>query len=187
MSSVPSQPDKWPYSTYTGTYGHVRFAFSPEPPLTAAERFSHKANYPTTLAYFHIYLDGEAASQHLPSGYVLWILGGMLGGLPDVLAGGTATAQWFSDPWQFDLHGLPAQNQLVLTLHVPDLWVAIHAAHVPLDQFGREVLRVAHAWLHYLDGLYHDEMMDVQKGDQYRLFLSHLRKAEHAVRAYAPH
>jgi hypothetical protein len=49
------------------------------------------------------------------------------------------------------------------------------------------VLRVAHAWLHYLDGLYHDEMMDVQKGDQYRLFLSHLRKAEHAVRAYAPH
>lgn len=176
-----------PLRTFTGSFQDIRLDFTPEPPLTEQERYRHRQNYPTELAYLHVYLDVEDAAERLPSGYLLLILDGLLSGFADLATGQAimATAQWLSDPWQFDLRGDPAHNRVYITLHVPGRWVAMREVSVPLDRFGEEVVRLAQRWEKYLHSLYHEEMIDAEWGKDYRLFQQHLKRAQQALRSYA--
>lgn len=178
-------PNK-PLRTFTGAYDDIRLDFTPGPPLTEEERYRHRQNYPTTLAYVHVYLNGEDAAELLPSGYLLWILDNLLSGFADIATGRalTESSSWGSDPWQFDLRGDPAQNRIFITLHVPERWVAMHDVAVPLDRFGAELLHLAHRWERYLLSLYLDEIMDPAWGEDYRLFQRHVERAQHALHEY---
>ncbi len=175
-----------PLRTFTGSFQDIRLDFTPEPPLTEQERYHHRQNYPTTLAYLHVYLDGEDAAELLPSGYLLLILDGLLSGFADLATGQatTAAAQWLSDPWRFDLRGDPVHDRVYITLHVPGRWVAMRDVCVPLDQFGREVIRLAQRWEKYLDSIYHGEMTHPEWGKDYRLFQEHMKRAQQALRDY---
>jgi len=179
---IPSRPLR----TFTGPFQDIRLYFTPEPPLTEQERSHYSQNYPTTLAYLHVYLGEEDATEFLPSGYLLWILDGLLHGVADLVTGrsATATSDWGSDPWQFDLRGDPAHNRVYITLHVPGRWVAMRDVFAPLDRFGEEVIRLAQKWEKYLHSLYHEEMIDPEWGKDYRLFQQHLKRAQHALRSY---
>lgn len=175
-----------PLRTFTGAYDDIRLDFTPEPPLTEEERSQYSQNYPTEMAYLHIYLDGENAAELLPSGHLLWILDSLLSDFADIATGRalTASSAWVSDPWQFDLRGDPAQNRIFITLHVPERWVAMRDVAVPLDRFGAELLHLAQRWEQYLLSLYLDEMMDPDWGKDYRLFQRHVQRAQHALHHY---
>lgn len=172
--------------TVRGNFQDIRLDFTPEPPLTEKERSRVSANYPTTLAYFHIYLNEHDATVSLPSGYMLWILGGLLSGFADLVSGQTttATAYWHSDPWCFDMRSNLAHNRVYITLHVPERWIAMRDVGIPLDRFGREVIRISQKWLKYLDSLYHEEIIDSKWGEQYRKFEGHLKRAQKALQEY---
>ncbi len=60
---IPSRPLR----TFTGPFQDIRLDFTPEPPLTEQERSHYSQNYPTTLAYLHVYLGEEDATELLPS------------------------------------------------------------------------------------------------------------------------
>ncbi|CAG0933218.1 hypothetical protein TFLX_02972 [Thermoflexales bacterium] len=62
------------YKAFTGTFGRIHLEFIPERPLMEDERYRHKANYPTTMAFLNIYLDGENASEIVPSAHFLGLL-----------------------------------------------------------------------------------------------------------------
>jgi hypothetical protein len=170
--------------TYRGDFDHVRLAFTPDSPLALWERSSRSPNYHTTLANLHLYLDGEDAMQGVPSGYILWILGSLLDGLRDLVTGKVAKADWVSDPWQFSIRGDPSRNRAYISLQVPGRWVAMDNVGVPLDEFGRQVIRVSQRWVKYLDRIYHEEIAHPEWGEQYRLFDGYLSAAQKVVRAY---
>ncbi len=179
---IPTKPLK----TFTGSFQNIHLDFAPEPPLTEEERSHYSANYPTTMAFLRVYLDGQDATELLPSGYLLWILDNLLSGFADLVTGQATTAAsgWGSDPWRFDLHGDPVHNRVYITLHVPGRWVAMHDVQVPLDQFGHEIIHLAERWQRYLDSLYHEEMVDPAWGKDYRLFEHHLKRAREALQEY---
>lgn len=181
-----SQPTKF-LKTFTGCFDRIRLDFTPDgPPLTAEERSRTSANYPTSLAFLHIRLNGKDAAELLPSGYLLLILDHLLGKFSGLTGGQVITAEWFSDPWQFDLRGDPAHNRVYITLHVPGHWVAMQDVSVPLDNFGDELIRVAEKWEEYLLRHYQEEMLDPGEwGDQYRRFKRYLQDAHKAIQQYA--
>jgi hypothetical protein len=176
-------PTKFP-KTFTGSFHDIRLDFTPESPLTEDERADYSENYPTELAYLHVYLAGEDAAGLVPSAYLLLLLDHLLSNFADLTAGQAATARWFSDPWRFDLKGDPANNRVFITLHVPGRWVAMRDVSVPLDRFGQEVIKMAQKWASHLDNLYHDEIVDPKWGEQYRRFERLLEDAQKALRDY---
>ena len=173
--------------TYTGSYDSVHLGFTPDgPPLSEAEKSKRGANYPTRMAFLHVYLGGEDAASQVPSGHLFSILLGLLQDLPDLLSGKSIKVNWLSDPWQLDIRGDPTRNCAYITLHVPNRWVSIDAARVPLDILGEEVVRIAQKWKGYLLKFYEDEMLNLQLGEPYQEFKSALRQAAIAMRSYIP-
>jgi hypothetical protein len=172
--------------TYRGTFESVKLAFKAEPPLSEEELSPTSADYPTHLAYLHLYLDGQDATELLPSAYMLWLLGDLLRGLADLTTyqSRTATAQWWSDPWRFELRGDPAHNRLYVTLHVPGRWVAMEDVSVPLDVFAREVILLAQEWRGYLETLFHEELTHPEWSGQIRKYDSWLQRAQEALEQY---
>ncbi len=84
---IPTKPLK----TFTGSFQNIHLDFAPEPPLTEEERSHYSANYPTTMAFLRVYLDGQDATELLPSGYLLLILDGLLRAYPNNPAARKAT------------------------------------------------------------------------------------------------
>jgi hypothetical protein len=180
---VPSQPVKT-LKTWTGSFGTIRLDFKPEPPEPKENWSQHIANYSVELAYLHIFLDGQIAIERLPSANFCPLLEGLFEAIPTLINGGTASAHWFSDPWQFDLRGVPVHNRVYITLHVPGRWTAMQDVNVPLNLFGREVIQVGRRWLRYLDSIYHEEIIDPNWGQQYRQLGDHLNSAQKALKEY---
>lgn len=172
--------------TSTGTFESIRLAFTAEPPLPQEELSGRSANYPTELAYFHFYLDGQDATELLPSTYMLWLLGDLLRGMTDLVTGQstTARAQWWSDPWRFDLRADPAHDRLYITLSMPGRWIAMQDVSVPLSAFGREVISMGQEWRGYLDTLFHKELTHPAWGGQIRKYDSWLWRAQEAMEQY---
>jgi hypothetical protein len=162
----------------------VKLGFTPEEPLLEHEKYKHKANYPTTQASMHILLDGEDAAQNVPSGYLLFILNNLLDGIPQLLRGQSVTAQWFNEPWQWDIRGFPQQNRIVMTLHVQEQWVAMRGVTVPLDLFGKELLQLGREWLKHLKITYPIEVADPILGQKFRQLQEQLITAEQALARY---
>jgi hypothetical protein len=122
--------------------------------------------------------------QGVPSEYILWILDSLLDGLRDLVVGKVATADWVSDPWQFSIRGDPTRNRTYISLQVAGRWVTMDNVSVPLDEFGRQVIRVSERWAKYLDRIYHEEITHPEWGEQYRLFEGYLGAAQEVIRAY---
>lgn len=179
---MSTQPNKLSHPI-SGVFGQIKLDFSPEfdEPLEIEERFTHKANYPTTLAYLHIYLDNQEVSQNVSSAYLLFLMDHLLAAIPMVLEGKEATAEWVSDPWQLDLVGLPATNQLQMTLRLSQRIPVLDRVKVPLDQFCQSVIELAYRWGEYLGESYPEEIHDSQKGKAYQRFTAHLNTAKAAM------
>lgn len=172
--------------TISGNFQDIRLGFTSEPPLEEEERYQQSANYPTTLAYLHIYLNGSDAATLVPSGYMLWILGSLLNGIAEILSqtSVSTTANWYSDPWRLDLYSNLNKNKVYLTLHIPERRVVIQNVCVPLDKFGYELIRISKKWLQHLDSLYHEEITDPDLGRQYSQVENYLKKANQALQKY---
>jgi hypothetical protein len=173
-----------PIHTFTGSFDTIKLDFTPDPPLSEREMSKHRANYPTRLAKLHVYLDGADAGWPTPSSYLFFILNHLLDGMPTLIDGQVVTAPWFSDPWQFDIRGRPQHNGVLITLHVPERWVAIHNASVPLSQFGNEVIDLARRWMKYLEVTYPQELVNPDFNQQYLQFKQQLEKAKKALHQY---
>ncbi len=175
-----------PLKTFTGLFNAVRLDFTPESPLAEEERSKFSANYPTTLAFLHVYLDGQDAAELIPSGYLMGILNGLLDGFAVLATGQGAPSPvgWGSDPWQFGLRSDVSHNKVYITLHVPGRWVAMQDVSVPLDRFGQEVIRLAEKWERYLHRFYHKEMLDPKWGEHYRHFRHYIARAKEALREF---
>lgn len=172
------------YKPFTGTFERVQLEFVPEPPLTEEERYNYKANYPTEMAFLNIYLDGENASEIVPSGYFLGLLIGLLDSFVRLATRHTvtATATWGpSDPWRLDLSSNCARGQIGIDLYVPDLWVPIRDACVPLIQFGRELVVMAQKWDKYITDLYQGEITKPGWEGHYLSYKDYLTKAEETL------
>lgn len=158
---------------------NIRLDVTPEhPPLDMHERYTHKANYPTTLAYLNIFLEDREVTSDVPSAYMLLLLHHLLTGVEKLLAGHDVIAKWFSDPWQLEMYPIKSIDRLRLTLHIPGHWVAFENVEVSLSQFIEEVLKVAKNWRKYLQETYSDEIYHLEKGEQFRRFEQHLKSAE---------
>jgi hypothetical protein len=170
----------------TGNFQDIRLDFTPEAPLEEKERSRVRANYPTTLAYLHIYLNGKDVTASLPSGYMLWILAGLLRGFTDLVSGQTTIAQanWYSDPWCFELRSNLKQNRVYITLHIPEQCIVMQDVGIPLDSFGHEIIRISQKWLKYLDRVYYEEIVDSKLGSEYRQFEKHLKNSQKALQEY---
>lgn len=169
----------------SGSFSMVELDFTPEfPPLEPEERFSHKANYPTTLAYVHISLDQQLTSRNVSSAYLLLLLDGLLAGLVKLCAGQTATAEWFSDPWQIVMRSVPESNIAYITLQMPGKHVVIQDAAVPLDKWGDAVMELASKWSLYLTSIYPDEVEHPEKGKAFERFKGHVSNARTALAEY---
>jgi len=168
--------------TYTGSFEEIRLDFTPEEPVTEDERIPGMATYTYELANLHVYLEGTDAAEKTPSAYMTLLLGQLLSGLADLLASQTIAVQWMSDPWQMDLRGDAAHNRLFITLHVPDTHrVVMRDVSVPLDQFGRELIRICQRWSKYLDTTYHDEVIDFKLGKHYHGFERSIKEAQQVL------
>ena len=172
--------------TYSGAFESIRLAFTPDPPLPQTELSRTSANYPTELAKLHVYLDSVDATELLPSAYMLWLLGDLLRGLAELVTDQTTTvvAQWWSDPWRFDLRGDLVRNRVYITLQVPGRWVAMQDVNVPLDGFGKEVIRVGQEWRAYLDSIFHQELTHPELSGQIRRYDDWLERAQEAFGRY---
>jgi hypothetical protein len=181
---VPSQPID-PLVPCTGSFRDVSLEFVPDgPPLSNGERSDLFPNYPTELAFLHVFLDGKNVTGSVPSAYMLLLLDHLLSSLGDLVQGNPAVAMWFADPWQFDLVGDPAQDRVIVTLHVPGRWEAMKDVLVPLSRFGRSVIRVADGWREYLIKNYPVEISDHTKDAQYKRFTEHLTRARQILLEY---
>lgn len=169
-------PNK-PIRGVSGSFDTIKLDFSAGPPLREQEKYKHKANYPTTLAKIHVLLNGKDAAQQVPSGHVHFILISLLHGVPLLLQGKSITADWVSDPWQFDVHGYPNRNRVAITLHVPEQWVAMSDVNVPLDQFGQEIIKLGQRWRKYLEQTYEAEVHRDGFNQQYINFVGYLNTA----------
>jgi hypothetical protein len=126
-----------PLEPVTGVFSEIVLSFVPEfPPLPEDERRSTE-NYPTTLAYLHVLLDGRNVSNRVSSAYILWLLDHLLHGIGDLVCGRSAVAGWVADPWRFDLESDPEPDQVEMILHFPPKRVAMKSCIVPLGKFGR--------------------------------------------------
>ena len=183
LRSVHSQTE--PLRTFTGFFEQVGLSFTPDLPVPDEERSQYKANYPTSLAFLHIYLDGEDATRQIPSGYLLPILEGLLVGTAGIISGQliAAMAHWYSDPWQLELQGDLAHDRIILTLESPGRWVAMRDVELPLARFAWAVIAVAEQWAQYLEIHYHGELADPEKGKAYEQFLDRLRAAKASLQA----
>ncbi len=170
--------------TWIGSFEKLKLDYSPEPPLSSNEHSRLSENYPTELAYLHIYLDGNDAAIGLPPTYLLLLLDHLLAQFGDIMNGNRVMAEWFSDPWRLELKGRPSQNRILITLQVPNRWVAIQEACVPLDQFGKELLSLARNWGRYLEEIYPNEIADPDWGKQYRRFVAYLEDAQPLFEEY---
>ena len=168
-----------------GSFENISLKFTPQfPPLSVEERSLSRPNYPTVLAYLHVYIDGNNVTEQVPSAYMLWLLDHMLSGFPDLFRGNCVVADWDSDPWRFDLKGELIHDRIYITLHVPGKWVAMKNVSVPLSKFGRAVIRLAHEWKDYLLNIYAEEILDPVKGSDYQSFLKYLRQASQIQNNY---
>lgn len=166
----------------SGKYEDVKIEVVPTyPPLSDEEKSSTSANYPTELASFHIYLDGQIVTELIPPAYVMFLLDHLLNAVANFPLGKASTAEWFSDPWQFDLTPFPEENLVSITLHVPGKWVALKGAKVPLRQFSTEVIRVATQWKKYIQLHYSDEVANTDTEKQFKQFSEYLDKARSTV------
>lgn len=168
-----------------GRFMNIRLDATPEhPPLEMHERYTHKANYPTTLAYLKIFLNDREVTSDVPSAYMLLLLNHLLVGVDKLLTGHDVIAKWFSDPWQLEIHPILSRNRLLLTLQLSEQWVAFKNVEVSLDRFVEEVLMLAKNWRRYLHEIYLDEIRHPEKGEQFRRFEQHLKSAEFAWKRY---
>jgi hypothetical protein len=157
----------------------IRLIAVPEfPPFEMHERITYDANYPTTLAHLHIYLDGINATSDISSAYMLWLSDHLLVGVSELLEGNDVTAKWFSDPWQLEMHPHVNSNRLLLTLNMLRRPTPINNVEVPLDQFIQEVIKLGKSWGKYLEQIYLDEIYHPEKGEQFRRFEKHLMSGE---------
>jgi hypothetical protein len=182
---LPSRPLK----TFTGVFENVRLEVShdePDPP--SARSVSYIEHYPLELGSLHILLNGVNASDLVPSSWLFSTLADLTGGLAELLEGISIRASWYCDPWQLDVKSNPKRNRAYLTLHCPGYdWVALRNVSVPLDEFGREVIKVSKQWLKYLDSLYHNEISEPERGQYFRNFQVLLEEAQQALRNYGAH
>jgi len=170
--------------TWTGSFEKLKLDYSPVLPLSPNELSKLSENYPTESAYLHVYLDGNDTTIGLPSAYLLLLLDHLLTQFGNLMNGDRIIAEWFSDPWRLELEAKPSQNRILITLQVPNRWVAIQEACAPLDQFGKELLNLARNWARYLEEIYHDEINDPEWGEQYRRFVGYLEDAELFLNEY---
>lgn len=158
---------------------NIRLVATPEhPPLEMHERYTHKANYPTTLAFLHVYLDGTDVTADISSAYMLLLLDHLLAGIGRLLKGDDANAEWFSDPWTLRMHPLVTKDRLFLTLDLGHRPTPLKNVEISLDQFVQEVINLAKKWREYLEETYSDEIFHPEKGEQFRRFEQHLKNAE---------
>jgi hypothetical protein len=166
----------------TGSYESVELRIAPDNVPSAQERSQYSANYPTQPGFLHVYLDGQHASKHVPSGYMLWILAHLLGDFNKIVEGGEVTALWYSDPWQLDVRSIPVQNRAYLTLHIPECSVVMRGVSVPLRQFADQVIRISQPWLQFLRSHYPQEVEDPRLGIDFRRVQSYLTDAHSLLR-----
>jgi hypothetical protein len=156
----------------------IRLRAIPEhPPIEVHERYEHKANYTTTLAYLHILIDGENVIPNVSSAYMMWLLDHLLAGVAKLLQGKDVEVPWVADPWQLDLHPMLKKNRVRLTFRMP---ARIRDIEVPLEWFIQEAIGLGKSWRKYIVGIYPDEVFHPEKGRDFRLFEKHLQSAEEA-------